>query len=212
MNNNHGRLSPVNCEILHPAFLDHYTCRCTRRYSFDQGTGGWHTANYTPESIIEKLDAVTSLLPVRKVIIGWNIDEKTYKDVGDYLHEKGIKMLLWLPVFSEIGELFPHDAALDIFKEYGTDSFLGLSVSLKIKPNFVCSLIGVVGGGIVYYIVYNFVILMGLKTDYLKMFSAAIVALFLGIPYLKGRYFTRQKDLHSTPAAPKSKAGGNGNA
>jgi len=90
--------------------------------------------------------------------------------------------------------------------------FIGLSVSLKIKPNFVCSLIGVVGGGIVYYIVYNFVILMGLKTDYLKMFSAAIVALFLGIPYLKGRYFTRQKDLHSTPAAPKSKAGGNGNA
>ena len=55
--------------------------------------------------------------------------------------------------------------------------FIGLSVSLKIKPNFVCSLIGVVGGGIVYYIVYNFVILMGLKTDYLKMLSAVIVAL-----------------------------------
>ena len=90
--------------------------------------------------------------------------------------------------------------------------FIGLSVSLKIKPNFVCSLIGVVGGGIVYYIVYNFVILMGLKTDYLKMFSATIVALFLGIPYLKGKYFTRQKDLHSTPSAPKSKAGGNDNA
>ena len=43
--------------------------------------------------------------------------------------------------------------------------FIGLSVSLKIKPNFVCSLIGVVCGGIVYYIVYNFVILLGLKTD-----------------------------------------------
>ena len=40
--------------------------------------------------------------------------------------------------------------------------FIGLSVSLKIKPNFVVSLIGVIGGGIVYYIVYNFVILMGL--------------------------------------------------
>ena len=74
--------------------------------------------------------------------------------------------------------------------------FIGLSVSLKIKPNFVVSLIGVVGGGIVYYIVYNFVILMGLKTDYLKMLSAVIVALFLGIPYLKAEYFTKQKDLH----------------
>ena len=79
--------------------------------------------------------------------------------------------------------------------------FIGLSVSLKIKPNFVVSLIGVVGGGIVYYIVYNFVILMGLKTDYLKMLSAIIVAMFLGIPYLKSEYFTKQK-------APQRTGGG----
>lgn len=71
--------------------------------------------------------------------------------------------------------------------------FIGLSVSLKIKPNFVVSLIGVIGGGIIYYIVYNFVILMGLKTDYLKMLSAIIVALFLGIPYLKSEHFSKQK-------------------
>ena len=71
--------------------------------------------------------------------------------------------------------------------------FIGLSVSLKIKPNFVVSLIGVIGGGIVYYIVYNFVILLGLKTDYLKMLSAVIVALFLAVPYLKGEYFTKPK-------------------
>ena len=73
--------------------------------------------------------------------------------------------------------------------------FIGLSVSLKIKPNFVCSLIGVVGGGIVYYIIYNFVILLGLKTDYLKMLSAIIVALFLAVPYLKTKYFTKQKPI-----------------
>lgn len=83
--------------------------------------------------------------------------------------------------------------------------FIGLSVSLKIKPNFVVSLIGVVGGGIVYYVIYNLVILMGLKTDYLKMLSAIIVALFLGIPYLKTRYFQKQKSLH-----PQS--GGDGHA
>ena len=73
--------------------------------------------------------------------------------------------------------------------------FIGLSVSLKIKPNFVVSLIGVVGGGIVYYIVYNFVILLGLKTDYLKMLSALIVAAFLAVPYLKSEYFTKKKPL-----------------
>ena len=43
--------------------------------------------------------------------------------------------------------------------------FIGLSVSMKIKPNFVVSLVGVIGGGIVYYIIYNFVVLLGLKTD-----------------------------------------------
>ena len=74
--------------------------------------------------------------------------------------------------------------------------FIGLSVSLRIKPNFVVSLIGVLGGGIIYYIVYNFVILMGLKTDYLKMLSAIIVAIFLAVPYLKSEYFTKQKSLH----------------
>ena len=91
--------------------------------------------------------------------------------------------------------------------------FIGLSVSLKIKPNFVVSLIGVIGGGIVYYIVYNFVILLGLKTDYLKMLSAIIVALFLGIPYLQAKYFTKQKDLHPSDLTAKSGAtGGKGHA
>jgi len=73
--------------------------------------------------------------------------------------------------------------------------FIGLSVSLKIKPNFVVSLIGVIGGGIAYYIVYNFVILLGLKTDYLKMLSALIVAVFLAVPYMKSRYFTKPQPL-----------------
>ncbi len=73
--------------------------------------------------------------------------------------------------------------------------FIGLSVSLKIKPNFVVSLIGVVGGGVVYYIIYNFVILLGLKTDYLKMLSAIIVVLFLGIPYIQSEYFRKEKQM-----------------
>ena len=90
--------------------------------------------------------------------------------------------------------------------------FIGLSVSLKIKPNFVVSLIGVVSGGIVYYIVYNFVILLGLKTDYLKMLSAIIVALFLGVPYLKSKYFTKQRDLRPSQIIEQSRKGGNGDA
>ena len=70
---------------------------------------------------------------------------------------------------------------------------IGLSVSMKIKPNFVVSLIGVVGGGIAYYLVYTFVIWLGLDTDLLKMLSAIVVAIFLAVPYWKKRYFTKTK-------------------
>jgi len=70
---------------------------------------------------------------------------------------------------------------------------IGLSVSLRIKSNFVVSLIGVIGGSIVYYLVYTFVIWLGLDTDLLKMLSAVVVAVFLAFPYLKGEYFTKPK-------------------
>ena len=83
--------------------------------------------------------------------------------------------------------------------------FIGLSISLKIKPNFVVSLIGVIGGGIIYYIVYNFVILLGLKTDYLKMLSAIIVAVFLAVPYIRSEYFPKR-------TAPYPDEGGDGHA
>ena len=89
--------------------------------------------------------------------------------------------------------------------------FIGLSVSLKIKPNFVVSLIGVICGGVVYYVIYNFVILMGLKTDYLKMLSAVIVAVFLAAPYLKGEYFGKKRK--AAPVAPaQQNVGGEDNA
>lgn len=75
--------------------------------------------------------------------------------------------------------------------------FIGLAVSTKIKSNLVVSLIGVVGGSIVYYIIYTagcFLLeLIKLDTTYLKMLSAVIVVIFLAIPYLKGKYFTKAK-------------------
>ena len=86
--------------------------------------------------------------------------------------------------------------------------FIGLSVSLKIKPNFVVSLIGVVGGAIVYFIIFNIVMMIGIPTDYLKMLSAIIVVIFLAVPYLKKTYFTKQKPL----PLPTENAGGEENA
>ena len=47
---------------------------------------------------------------------------------------------------------------------------------------------------------------------HLKMFSAIIVALFLGIPYLKAKYFTKQKDLRPSDLAVPINNGGDGHA
>lgn len=85
---------------------------------------------------------------------------------------------------------------------------IGLSVSLRIKPNFVVSLIGVVGGGIAYYLVYTFVIWLGLDTDLLKMLSALVVAAFLSVPNIKEKYFSNTKRRKSRNVS----VGGEGDA
>ena len=69
-------------------------------YIVQVSLGGWHTPDYTAEQIIGRLDTVSRLIPVKKVIIGWSLEKEIYRQVGAYLHGKDIKMLLWLPVFA----------------------------------------------------------------------------------------------------------------
>ena len=61
----------------------------------------------------------------------------------------------------------------------------------KIFRNFALKLTAAVIGAIIYYIVMNFVLRMGLSTDDLKLLTALVVAIFLTIPYWKGKYFTK---------------------
>ena len=63
----------------------------------------------------------------------------------------------------------------------------------KLPKNFIVRLSGVIVGGIVYYIVYQTVVFLGLDTDLLKMLSALVVAVFLAVPYLKQTYFSGHK-------------------
>ncbi len=58
----------------------------------------------------------------------------------------------------------------------------------KLLKNFALRLAAVAVGGIVYFIIYQIILWLGLDTDLLKLLSAALVALFLGIPYLKRRF------------------------
>ena len=55
----------------------------------------------------------------------------------------------------------------------------------KLFKNFALKLLAAVIGAIIYYIVLQLVLWFGLPTNYLKLFSAVVVALFLGIPYWK---------------------------
>ena len=61
----------------------------------------------------------------------------------------------------------------------------------KIFRNFALKLTAAVIGAIIYYIVMNFVLRMGLSTDDLKLLTALVEAVFLTIPYWKGKYFTK---------------------
>lgn len=61
----------------------------------------------------------------------------------------------------------------------------------KIARNFAVRLCGALIGGVVYYMVYQVIVFLGLDTDLLKMLSAVVVALFLGVPNLRNKYFSR---------------------
>lgn len=57
----------------------------------------------------------------------------------------------------------------------------------KLFKNFALRLLAAVLGGVIYYIVIQLVLQMGLNANDLKLFSALVVALFLGVPYWKGQ-------------------------
>lgn len=78
-------------------------------------TGFHRESNDPPEEVIRKIAEFSSRMDVDKVIIGWSTDPSVYRKVGEYLHRCGIKMLLWLPVFSGIPKNIQPDPAKDVF-------------------------------------------------------------------------------------------------
>lgn len=68
---------------------------------------------------------------------------------------------------------------------------IGGAITKHITPNFLVRMVGVVGGAIIYYFVYQTVVFLGFDTDLLKMLAAIVVAIFLGGPYLYKTYISR---------------------
>ena len=69
---------------------------------------------------------------------------------------------------------------------------IGEVVFKKIKHNFAGTLTFVTLGAVVYYIVIQITLLLGLNTNDLKLITAVIVGLFLALPYWKGKVGDRR--------------------
>lgn len=72
---------------------------------------------------------------------------------------------------------------------------IGEALVKKFKNNIVINLIGIMFGGIIYYLVFNIIIILGFDTDLLKMLSALLVGIFLAIPYWKNNYAKKRKKV-----------------
>ena len=83
---------------------------------------------------------------------------------------------------------------------------IGTAITSKISPNFLVRLSGAALGGLIYYIIYQTVVFIGLDTNLLKALAAVIVIVFLGIPYVKKTYGDRIKKHYKNK---KISAGGN---
>lgn len=65
---------------------------------------------------------------------------------------------------------------------------IGEVVFSKIFRNFALCLLSCVFGAVIYYVVIQIVLKLGLSTDDLKLLSAAVVALFLAVPYWQANF------------------------
>lgn len=116
-------------------------------YIVQVSLGSWHSPDYTAEQIIGRIDTVRTLIPVRKVIIGWSLDKEIYRQVGAYLHGKNIGMLLWLPVFAETEEVCDNSPAVDLWgnipANYDLTAGEGFRFNCPSSPQNAANVIGI---------------------------------------------------------------------
>ncbi len=63
----------------------------------------------------------------------------------------------------------------------------------KSKISFALTMFSVCIGAILYYVVIALVLWFKMPSDYMKLFSAVVVACFLAVPYLKGKFGKKRK-------------------
>lgn len=65
----------------------------------------------------------------------------------------------------------------------------------KVFQNFALKLVAVIIGAVIYYVVIQIVLQLGLNTNDLKLLTALVVAMFLAIPYWKTLMIPKNKEV-----------------
>jgi putative ABC transport system permease protein len=73
---------------------------------------------------------------------------------------------------------------------------IGEILFFKFFKNFALRMLSVVLGAVIYFVVIQTVLWLNFDSNYLKLFSALVVAIFLAVPYWKKKF---------TPFSPKRK-------
>jgi hypothetical protein len=94
-------------------------------------TGGFSEEIVSHEVVEQKLLAILSRLPVKKVIMGWSPDNALYEKTAELLLKRNIEFYLWFPVFSEACEVRKLGALVDYKnqrfntrRDHGDESFI----------------------------------------------------------------------------------------
>lgn len=84
-------------------------------YIVQVSIGDWHECHYDPDDVIARIEEVSNIIPIEKVMVGWCLDNEPYRKIGAYLKKKGIQFILYLPVYSEIEDMFEARQAVDLW-------------------------------------------------------------------------------------------------
>ena len=79
----------------------------------------------------------------------------------------------------------------DVGMGRGAIVIIGEALFSRIFHNFALKMVSVSLGAIIYYIVIQLVLTLGFDANLLKLLSASVVAVFLAVPYWKGKYFSK---------------------
>ena len=73
---------------------------------------------------------------------------------------------------------------------------IGEALCARFNTPYVVKQGCVIIGSIIYWLVYQTVIFLGLPSMYMKALAAIVVILFLGVPHIKRKYFAKKKKPH----------------